>query len=284
MEVEGYSAFRHLAEALFVGRWREACWGFMSIPNSTAYFDESRVDASHKFAVVAGFFNTTDMWIEFEKRWKDAAQHISESDIKKHLRYRPSTAQVNPEYEEQRLSDSIILAKVIRDFAFWPVSVILEREKFESLFAKLEGCAGSAQLVSSAYAICSFGCCELLDELASHNQIRKEWTPIKVVFDEGNQPGRIPFERGYKAYYGTKAGSCLKKTAVFEDRDDIIPLKAADTYAWLLSRYKNKNEELPALQALREHGKGSWIERDISGFRALEVLNVIRTHDISGTP
>ena len=246
----------------------------MSDVSSTAYFDESRVDQSHKFAVVAGFFNTSDMWEVFEKKWKTAAKDIPDSEIKKYFRHRPSVRE--SELDKKRYRDSLILAQVMRDYALWPISVILEREKFQPYFDALKGQEKLAPLLSSAYTVCSFSCCVLLDEMARKRKVRHEWTPVKVVFDKGN-PDEHWLEKGYESYFASHSETYLKRASVFEYDDDLIPLKAADSYAWLLARKYNEHEELEALKVLRETGHGVWIEREITGEKAAEILKVIES-------
>jgi hypothetical protein len=135
-EVQGlgvYSAFEHLAKALFVGRWRNTSWAFMSsVDYVTAYFDESRVDDGHPFPVVAGFCNTFDIWEIFEKKWREASKHIPNHKAKKHFRVR-HTEQLSPE-DERRYRDSIILSEVMRDYTLWPIHVSIEREFFQPIF------------------------------------------------------------------------------------------------------------------------------------------------------
>ncbi len=237
---------------------------------STAYFDESRVDQSHKFPVVAGFFNTTEWWEVFERKWK--AVDIPDDKIKKYFRHRPSNH--HSQQDEQRYKDSLILAEVMRDYAFWPLYATIDRELFQPVFDIISEHKRGAPLISDAYTMCAFACCELLDDMAERGDVRKAWTPVKVVFHKGNE-SQSWLERGYNAYYASKDNTHLRETCIFERDVDLIPLRAADAYAWLLARYYNQNEELEALKVLHEPGRGIKMGLELTGGQAKQILERI---------
>ncbi len=220
---------------------------------TTAYFDESRVDGAHPFPVVAGFCNTYDVWEVFEKKWKEVAGHIPARDQKKYLRIRSSENWSSG--DERRYKDSLTLAGVMRDFTLWPIFTTIERAYFQPVFDAIAKAGIDAvrdhPLVSSAYSVCSFMCCELLDNMAAQRRFNSEWTPIKVVFDKGNADERW-LDAGYRGYYSQKRNTYLKQTPIFGDDDDLIPLRAADAYAWLLSRKYNQNDELEQLRIIHD--------------------------------
>lgn len=248
-----------------------------TIAHSTAYFDETSVDESHKFSVVAGFFGTRQMWTLFERKWRGVA--IPDAEVKKYFRHRPSSN--NRPEDEKRYRDALTLAEVMRNYTFWSVYVTLDREMFQPLFDALAKHKSRAPLLSSAYTICSFACCELLDQLAEHNQLGKDESPIQVVFDKGNENERW-LEKGYGAYYKTQGKSFLSKNPAFLNDDGVIPLKAADAYAWLLARKYNRGEELEALKTIHKSDGMLVVEkRELTGEegkRILEKINkVIKT-------
>jgi len=263
----------HLCKALFVGKWRVSLWAFMSaIDYFTTYFDETRVDDGSPFPVVAGFCNTYDVWEFFEKKWKEASKHIPDHVVKKYFRYRPSL-QNSPE-DEQRYKDSLILSQIMRDFTLWPIHVSIEKEFFQPTFDKVDKRAHP--LLSGAYAVCSFVCCELLDGLATEQRFKREHGPIKVVFDKGNADERW-LEKGYKEYYSEKQNTYLKKKPLFEDDEDLIPLRAADAYAWLLGRKYNHGEELEQLQIIHDpHYVYHRQEMIITADRARKILSTMK--------
>jgi hypothetical protein len=214
----------------------------MAVEPSAAYFDESRVDGSFPFPVVAGFWSPLDVWMMFEKKW---AESFGDTD-KKYSRTRDH----QKDTEAQRYEDSIVMAKFIRDFTFLPVYATVDKKAFQPLIDKFLSSKNAAPMFSSMYTICSYTCCVLLDEWAESRFLeRKQWTPIKVVFDDGNE-NKIYLERGYKRYYAETPNTHLSKVPLFEDAD-LSPLRAADLYAWSLSRFFNTGEETEVLKILR---------------------------------
>lgn len=242
-----------------------------SVDYFSAYFDETRIDDDSPFPVVAGFCNTFDVWEFLEKKWKEASAHIPKHEVKKYFRYRHSNNQTAE--DEKRYRDSLILAEVMRDFTLWPIHVSIEKKFFQSTFDTVDKSANP--LLSGAYAVCAFGCCELLDGLAIRHQFKREHGEIKVVFDKGHGDERW-LEKGYKQYYAQKQNTYLKKTPIFEDDDDLIPLRAADAYAWLLGRKYNLNEELEQLQIIHDprHQFGRQ-ELVITSERAKQILGTM---------
>jgi hypothetical protein len=76
-----YSLEKHLAMAIFMGRWREGLLGMF-----TTYFDASGSpdDVRTAAVVVAGFVATAEQWIEFDRNWNDALSrfHVSALHMK----------------------------------------------------------------------------------------------------------------------------------------------------------------------------------------------------------
>jgi hypothetical protein len=271
-----YSALEHLAKALFVGRWKESSWAFMSVSDYfIAYFDETRVDDDSPFPVVAGFCNPYDVWEFLEKKWKEASANIPEREVKKYFRYRPSDNHTLE--DERRYRDSLILAKVIRDFTLWPIHVSIEKQFFQPTIDSVD--KSSNPLLRSAYTVCSFYCCELLDDLAIQHKFKREHGLIKVVFDKGHADARW-LEKGYKQYYSQKQNTYLKKTPLFEDDEDLIPLRAADAYAWLLGRKYNLGEELEQLNIIHnKHNVYHRRELVITREKASKILEMVNSDD-----
>lgn len=237
------------------------------IDYTTAYFDESRVDDGSPFPVVAGFCGTYDVWEAFEKKWREASKHIPDGDIKKYFRHRPSAN--NSSEDEKRYKDSLVLAEIMRRYTLFSISVSIEKAFFQSAFDAAN--KRKTPLTSSAYTVCAHGCCVALDTMAA-TKLLKRWTPIKVVFDKGNA-GERWLEHGYNEYYSRKPDTRLKKTVSFEDDEDLIPLRAADAYAWLLGRKYNQGEELEQLKIIHHPQWASErLNVVITAERAAEIL------------
>ena len=77
-----YSLEKHLAMAIFMGRWRE---GLMAM--FTVYFDASGSpdDLQTAALVVAGSLTTAEQWIEFERNWNSVLREFGVSSL--HMKY-----------------------------------------------------------------------------------------------------------------------------------------------------------------------------------------------------
>jgi hypothetical protein len=226
-----YSGVEHLAKTVLLGKWQDGVWAFMAVvAPSAAYFDESRLDEN--FPVVAGFWNPVDLWIVCEEQLQRALRHKPENiTAKKYVRGR-----------------SLEFAKILSAFTLYPLSATVERDAVGHLW-KFKGMGDDR--FANAYATCAYACCEMLDD----HGIQQGWQkPIKVVFDDG-AAGKIYLERGYRDYYAKKENSLLSKVPLFEDDEEVLPILAADLYAWLLSRHYNSTlvgEEIEALNTLHQ--------------------------------
>jgi hypothetical protein len=211
---------------------------------SAAYFDETRVDGSHRFPVVAGFWSSLEKWTMFEEEWVKAFPRIP----KKHGRAR------SKQPDAQRYADALAMAKLIREFAVLSVYVTIEKRAFQYLEGRfLKNIKKSdAPHLSTLYAVCTFFCCEVLDSFFKFamEEDKSLRVPIKVVFDDGNEY-KDWLDRGYRARYSNNLETYLAKVPLFEDDETLPPLRAADLYAWLLGRYFNERQETKALKILK---------------------------------
>jgi hypothetical protein len=74
-----YSRIRHIAMALFMGRWKSS-----SMAMFTTYLDASGSPDQGVALSVAGFVATTEQWIEFERNWKEVLEAYGVSQL--HMR------------------------------------------------------------------------------------------------------------------------------------------------------------------------------------------------------
>ena len=201
---------------------------------TTLYCDESRLQSS--FPVVAGFWNNTDVWLECEKKINEALTDKPPGlEAKKYTRDNP-----------------VKFATVLRATNPLPIFATIENS-FYSDFWELKG--DGDRLWSTAYAQCSFACCEMLDSYAIREGYKQS---ILVVFDDDvKSPQQLWMKRGYVKYYSQKERSLLRREPLFENDKITLPLLVSDLYAWLLSRLYNKEasreqKELDALGIIHE--------------------------------
>jgi hypothetical protein len=244
-----YSSVEHLAKTLLLSKWKGSVWGFVVNHPSAGYFDESCVDGSVEFPVVAGFWSTVELWIYCDEHLRKALIGKSEKvKAKKYVRANP-----------------VKFTKVVASFALVPVFATIEQSAFEPFYLSAKN--QKANLFYDAYTVCSFAACEVLDGIAS----QKEWQkPVETVFDDGS-PHKLQFERGYRKYYAKKADTYLSPVPNFKDDQTTLPLLAADLYAWLLVRKYNyilTIEEGEALDILQQY-QPSYVELTDDKVRAI---------------
>jgi hypothetical protein len=236
-----YSAFAHLAQALLVGRWKQGYWLMMN-----AYFDESRIDPSHQFSVVAGFVSSTDLWTNFEKMWsRQMALKPKRVKWKKYIQQNP-----------------IPFAQIARTYSYKAINFPCSRARFQEMHSEhvepisREKRKGHIFLIDNVYAFCSSMCCESLDYWAKGKKLNRS-TPIKVVFDKGSEY-EYSLEKGYQSYFSQKSKTYLCGAPIFDQDDFILPLQAAHLFAWLLSKHyneaKSEGPEHEALKIICERG------------------------------
>ncbi len=86
------------------------------------------------------------------------------------------------------------------------------------------------------YPTCSYMCCEKLDKRLGEMKLR---VPAKVIFDKGTEHASL-LDRGYRKFYAQKNPTYLEPSAGFDDAEFIMPLLAADLYAWLMAKERNE--------------------------------------------
>jgi len=242
-----YSPFEHLAQAVLLSRWKQGYW-FMGTIGTTAYFDDSCLDASHNIGLVAGFIATTDMWCHLEKKWsqlmsKKPPRLKWKNYVQRNCLYFAHLAKT---YTLKAVGFSLPNREYKPIFDLWQAAVMPHARNLHRYIP---------YLMSEAGAFCSFMCCEQLDTWAHERKLRKSLHPIKVVFDKGSE-FQHSLEKGYEAYYSSKK-TYLLSTPIFDSDEDVLPLQAAHLFAWLLSRSNNQalsgeSPESKALNIIRE--------------------------------
>jgi len=227
-----YSYLRHLAKTLLLSGWIGSTWVFMTtLPETSAYFDESRMQSN--FPIVAGFWNSIDLWMVCEEHLQRALRDKPEGlEAKKYVR-----------------DNSLHFAKILSAFTLLPVFATIERDVWGKRLWDVKGAGNPA--FANAYASCCYSCCVMLDLRGKEKGWRK---PLPVVFDDGAE-GKHYWERGYRKYIKENPSSVLDETPHFAKDEIAKPLLAADLYAWLLSRDYNEGltgEEREALALLHQ--------------------------------
>ena len=223
----GYSAVEHLAKTVLLNKLQGGVFAFMATETYSAYFDESRVTGNDPYPVMAGFLSTVDRWMAIEQgldiEFKKKPAHL---DPKKYMRENP-----------------LVFAQIFANIKLQPIHAVIERKVIDSVYDKNRR---THPFFSSAYTNCAYCCCERLDYFAQINNLPK---PIEVVFDNG-QEDEVYLTRGYRGYYKHKTESHLSADPIFKSEREVLPLLAADLYAWLVSKAHNEkgSPEIPKIE------------------------------------
>jgi len=200
----------------------------------TAYFDESRTDDRQPVTVVAGFVASFDMWEPFNRKWAALLKKNGWNNLHMKTFYNGLSRQERMKHDKSLVK----FAELARDYTLVPISSVTDNRIGRGWVArkKKPDIHAASFPIGSPYELCSWRCCELLNDWAIGIKLRKENIPIKVVFDAGNV-NRHYLEKGYCDYYSQKSGTYLAKFALFDDAETVLPLQAADLYAWELGRH-----------------------------------------------
>jgi hypothetical protein len=201
-----------------------------------AYFDDSGSDVESQIFALAGFVCSVEGWKEFSSRWQ--------ATLNKEPRlayFKMSEASAldgefkrgwNPSLRNQRVFE---LADIISEYASARVDCAIMRAQFEYFRRGLRGGAWA-----DPYFICFYYVITVcLEYLLSLDQ---EAT-CDFIFDEQGAIGyhAIGWWRIAKELAGNQLGRLMGSPPVFRDDKKIVPLQAADLYAWQLRHFLHSN-------------------------------------------
>jgi hypothetical protein len=198
----------------------------------TAYFDESRMDdgdGGKPYPVIGGYVASVENWLSLTSQWRAVLQDnglkafhakdcwANQKEFKDRVRW-----------NKQAKCDLVNgLLDIIQEHV--PLSIIstIDGEAYKELTAD-----ALADRFHSQYELCGFSCSVLLGEWAEPLNP----SPIALVFDQGN-PHRHSFEIGHSLVrVGPWPWSRFLGSISFASDERVVPLQAADLYAWSMSR------------------------------------------------
>ena len=231
----------------------------------TSYFDESCVDGRDRYAVIAGFLATTDIWQLFEPKYAELLGKVPPGISDK----RYGRAKLG--MDEQRIQHAREVATLAASMSLRAIVTVLDTEAFRPVFLRFAKARDASILLSNAYSTCAFYCCELIDAWAERDGINNA-VPIKTIFDEG-APHWDQFNRGYRKYYGHKVETThLDPIPIPQSDETVLQLKAADQFAWFISRNWNLGEQGEILEIFQQQLDGSTSFGVLSDSHAEEIL------------
>lgn len=199
----------------------------------TAYLDESRTDEGKAYPVIGGYLAPVEAWLAFSSEWKAILReegipcfHAAEcwGNIKKSVF---EDRQKWTMREKERLIGRLLT--VVEAHVFRGVVSSLDNQAYLKLIGDRKA---SRHKHGSQYELCGFSTAILVGEFAES----KSPFPISFVFDQGNRY-RHQFERGYEIVRrGPQPFVRFLGPLTFASDERVVPLQAADLYAWTLAR------------------------------------------------
>lgn len=199
------------------------------VMNFTVYLDESGTHIGSQAVVVAGYIATADEWISFDSEWRTALTefkipffHMSE------FANRASSYRDWTKKEREQRFDRLV--NIINAHVLGSVAVTIPRLEFASALG-----GDSKKVPSGPYGLAATqllaSAPKLLPSGADH------W--INYVFDIGS-PGIGEIQQRFKRFMKTRQRIAQRlhvSGITFGDKDNFIPLQAADILAYELYRY-----------------------------------------------
>lgn len=208
------------------------------------YFDDSGTDQQSAFCVIGGYISTVDCWKLFSEEWQNL---LDEAPSIKYLKMREAESRRGefwgwtPEARDQKL---LAFANLIKKNAMIGLASIVSNQAYDELVR-----GGLPPTIDNPYWFCFQAVVIRAIEICGE-AIREEGGKIDFVFDsqgEGMQRRGLLLHDGWKKLLDVQFGDIIGGID-FHDDKDILPLQAADMFAWHLRRYSES-----ALNKCREN-------------------------------
>jgi len=179
--VAHYSAVKHLALAVGLGRWSETFFAMF-----TAYFDCSQTGQQRGTVAVSGWLSTAERWIAFEEEWKQILDSfgVPYFHMKEFAHFRGAYSDGWKDNEDKRRAFLRALLGAISHHATAGFACLVEAKDYDAV--DREYCV--REHFGSEYALCARVCvAKVRMWLQGHGlDITAEY-----VFDDGDLRGRL---------------------------------------------------------------------------------------------
>lgn len=215
-----------------------------------AFIDDSMSDIGDRRYYLAGLINTADKWSRFSDEW--AAELASEPAIKyfRNVEAQSNRGPFKGWTRKQRVHKLERLASVAARFKPWTFEVSLSRREFDRIYKP-----HTLHALSHPFQICFVMVMEIVARLHEAENFK---VPVDFIFDETEGLSDlivIMFDWLKDSHPHWR--NALGGTPVFSDDKEVMPLQAADMFAWHLRRESEgrdpKNYHAP-LKLLRRPG------------------------------
>lgn len=269
-DYENYSPIMHIGMALHFGRWESILLAML-----TAYFDASGREEQQHSVVMAGFVNSANNWVEFERDWK---KFLADYEVP-YFHMKEFASSTGPykkwegiEHEPKRRAFINDALRLIERHGCWSFATLVVSEDFNQAAKDqdLENTVGNAYLFTARTCLSDItGWCD--EHRMNH--------PVEYVFEKGDPKQGLL--RQIMEHDGLPQPIFRSKTEKDSERS-IVPLQASDFLAWEIRRgYKDEVENKPLRYPLKEFdrmsGKAKWGTYARENLASLsEVSNFVR--------
>lgn len=200
------------------------------------YFDESGSSTGNVY-VLAGFFSTAEQWELFSDEWEEICNREPKTpDFKMRKAIRLREYGWSGEQRDTRIKE---LANLIRKRAAYRIDAVTARPNYERI---VRGNVPSS--LDNPYFILFLNVILAMSEYLSNLDIKGT---VDFVFDKQEdfvEEQCVHWHRWIKRNVDSEIGSRLGSVPVFRHDKDVLPLKAADLYAWQIRRHLNEEQPL----------------------------------------
>jgi len=174
-----YSPIEHLAKTISLSSFN---WQEVQLAMFTACFDASGTQHDQQFLVVAGFVSSADVWMNFDRAWKDrlsldGLSHFHMVDFE-HSQGEFKKGWRNNEPRRKKLKEDLM--EIIRRHAFRKFGNVIEIKTLEKALPKNK----LEEYYLNAYALGSMTCVAQVIRWCKMERIPFE--RVEFVFEEGD--------------------------------------------------------------------------------------------------
>ena len=200
-----------------------------------AYIDDSRDDEDEGLFVLAGYIAQAHEWAEFSKEWEEMLPFLP-----KYMdSFKMSTLMMSEEGKEKALA----FYRIVEKYEFWGLSCSYKKSDLINAidgiqWPDMENLEKFKRDLKNPYF---FGFKAIINVLCQEQGQMGISEPVNFVFDEQNEKKRV-----------LEAWDLLKESTpeaerklmgvmpVYEDEKIVMPLQAADLFAWLVRDWETK--------------------------------------------
>jgi hypothetical protein len=192
------------------------------------YFDDSGSEPQSRAFVLGGFVSTVDRWKLFSDEWQAVCQQEPSIRYFKMAEAHSGTGEFDgwpPRLRDKKILD---LAEVIKTHAMAQLDCALWRVDFEDFISRFS----PTPEFRDPYFLCFY---RIVMSVNSYHKRHHASAECDFIFDDQGSIGKtaVMWWDWLKALVSEERRSLLGSPPIFRDDKRVVPLQAADMYAWL---------------------------------------------------